>query len=446
MPGRRRSLTLALTVLLLVLMQVLSSPAGAVPLPGPGRALWGGTSHLQARESSLGRPVDIVRVYSQWHTGPPTVDSAALRPLTAEGRRTLLYSSTINWGAWRDEARRLNGDGNPANDVPEPYCKTRPVAPGTTQPSGRTWFGAIGAGHYDAPLRRWLEQLAGLASSNPALYVSFHHEAERLSDGANSAYQRCLGTPAEYRTAWQRLRRVAEGTVGAAKPNLLRRAGGPLVLVSVHTNWGFWHTANAPGTPARALVNPTTGQPVPGQSPDDQNLRNARVTLWAPAAADYDVLATDVYNYSASLGPNPREVAVDDPATAVRESDQWLSLSVLLQPFMRWATNWAARPGGSVRPLMLAEYGSVPDPTRPARRPAWLGDACRFLSAPAQARFHGALYFDVAQWSLRTWQWQKLANGRWSAVGSATGTDTRSVAAMAGIGRSTRFGGSSPCP
>jgi hypothetical protein len=444
MSGRRSGLLIALVAL--VLLQLAAPPAGAVPLPGVGRALWGGTVHLQAREASLGRPLDIVRVYSQWLTGPPQVDTARWRPLTANARRTLLVSTTIPWESWRNQARTLNGDGNPANDVPEPYCKVRPVAPGTSTPSGKTWFGAVAAGDYDAALRRWLQQLAGLAQGNPGVYVSFHHEAERLSDGANTEYQKCLGTPDQYKAAWRRLRLVASGAVGTPQPNLLRRGGGPLVLVSVHTNWGFWHTANPPGTTARALVDPSTGQPVPGQSANDQNLRNARATLWVPAVLDYDVLATDVYNYSGSLGPDPREVAVDDPATAVRERDLWLPLSILLQPFTRWATNWGARPDGSVRPLMLAEYGSVPDPTRPARRPAWLADACDFLSARAQARFHGAMYFDVAQWSLNAWRWTKLTNGRWSVTGGPTGPDGASVAAMAGMGRSTRFGGAGACP
>jgi hypothetical protein len=445
MLAQGRRFMLAATTLALVLTQVLASPAVAAPEPGPGRALWGGNPGVQAREPSLGRPLDIVRVYSQWTAGPPQVDTARWEPLvTAERRSTLLVSSAFPFDSWRNEARALNGDGNPANDVPEPYCKTRPVVPGTAQPSGKTWFGAIAAGHYDASLRRWLEQLAALAANTPALYVSLHHEADRLSDGGLTAYQKCLGVPAEYRAAWQRVRLVASGAVGTPKPNLLRRAGGKLVLVVVHTGWGYWHT---PGSPSRALVNPSTGQPVPGQSADDQSLRTARVTLWTPAAVDYDVLATDVYNFSgAPLGPNPREVAVDDPATTVRETDQWYSLEVLVRPFARWATNFGALPGGSVRPLMIAEYGSVADPTRPDRRAAWLGAACRFLSAPAQARFQGAMYFDTDMWRLNTWTWRKQASGRWSAVGTPTGVDTRSVAAMAGIGRATRFGGTSACP
>jgi len=429
-----------------VLTQLLSSPAfAAVPEPGPGRALWGGTTGLQARESALGRPLDVVRIYSQWETGPPQVSTADLRPIVTGGRRTLMYSSTINWGSWRREARARNSDGDPNNNVAEPYCKTRPVVPGTTRPSGKSWFAAVATGDYDAALRRWLEQLAALSSETPALYVSFQHEADRLSDGQHSEYQPCVGTPAEYRAAWRRLRMVAEGSVGTPKPNLLRRGGGHLVLVAIYTDWGFWHTANNPGTKPRALVDVSTGQPLPGGSADDQSLHSARVTAWQPAAQDYDIAAIDVYNFSGSAGPNPNRVAVDDPATPVKESDQWLSLPVLLQPFMRWATNWAARPDGSKRPLMLAEYGSVPDPTRPGRRAAWFGDACRFLSAPAQARFHGAVYFDVAQWGLTTWRWQKT-DGRWSAVGGPTGPDTRSIAAMGQLGRSTRFGGTNPCP
>ena len=95
---------------------------------------------------------------------------------------------------------------------------------------------------------------------------------------------------------------------------------------------------------------------------------------------------------------------------------------------------------------MLAEYGSVPDPTRPDRRPQWIADACRFFSEPANARFHAASYFDVNQMRLSTWRWTRQSTGTWTAAATPTGTDTRSVAALAAMGGSARFSGSTnPC-
>jgi hypothetical protein len=56
------------------------------------------------------------------------------------------------------------------------------------------------------------------------------------------------------------------------------------------------------------------------------------------------------------------------------------------------------------------------------------------------------MYFDVNQRRMNTWSWQKLAPGRWSAVGNPTGNDVPSINALGQVGQSTRFGGTSPCP
>jgi hypothetical protein len=390
MAGHRKRPSLAIGALAAVLLVTfLASPAAAVPAPGPSRALWGGPTNLQTREAALGRTLDIVRIYTSWQTGPPAANTTALRSLVAGGNRTLLLSASIPWTSWSSTAKTRNSDGNPANDVPVPYCGTQPVRPGTTTPSGKTWFGAVATGDYDVAVRRWLEQLSALAAETPEIYLSFHHEADRLGDGTQTLYQQCVGTPEEYRAAWHRLRLLAQGTVGPQGPDLLRVHGGKLVFVPIFTTWGFWHTASTPTTTARVLINQKTGQPIPTQPPDDQSLLNARVTPWVPAADDYDILATDVFNYSGSQsgGGKPTAVKVDDPTTTKKEADQWRSLQVLAQPLMRWATNFGALSDGSTRPLMLAEYGSVPDPVRPTRRAAWIAEACRFLSGPEQARF-----------------------------------------------------------
>ena len=61
MTVRHRRPALMVAAIVLVALQVLSSPAtAAVPVPGPTRALFGGPLNLQAREPALGRPLDEV--------------------------------------------------------------------------------------------------------------------------------------------------------------------------------------------------------------------------------------------------------------------------------------------------------------------------------------------------------------------------------------------------
>jgi hypothetical protein len=424
-----------------VLCQLSMAPATAAPEPGPDRALFGGVQNLMAKESSLGRTLDLVRVYSVWKDGPPPVPPV-VSTIMSGGDRTVLLSASIPWHGWAAQAKKLNNDGNAGNDVPEPYCATKPTIPGSSTPSGKTWFGAVATGDYDDRLRTWLQRFSDLASQTPAAYISFQHEADRLGDVAKDEYQQCVGTPAEYRAAWNRIRLIAEGVRGPGGEDLTRRSAGRLVLVPIYTTWGFWHTETN-----RVLIRPVTGEPN-GTTDADKTLESARVTPWVPASEDYDVLAADTFNYSGTPagGGVPVRVQVDDPATATKEADKWRSLRVLVRPVVIWADHHATMPNGSVRPLMLAEYGSVPDPTRPDRRPQWIADACRFLSDPVNARFHAASYFDVNQMRLTTWNWTKLSSGAWSAASTPTGTDTRSVAALAEMGASARFSGSTnPC-
>ena len=226
--------------------------------------------------------------------------------------------------------------------------------------------------------------------------------------------------------------------MGPGTTDLTQRASGKLVLVPIYTTWGFWHTESN-----RVLIKQTTGEP----NTTDTTLASGRVTPWVPAAEDYDILAVDTFNYSGSPagGGIPTRMKVDDPATTVKEADQWRSLRVAVRPVVVWANHHAAKPGGGVRPLMLAEYGSVPDPTRPDRRAQWITDACNFLSEPVNSRFVAASYFDVNQMRLNTWNWSKQSTGTWSAS-TVSGTDTRSVAALASMGASDRFSASAnPC-
>ena len=442
---RRRGLVLLVAAALTI---AAASPAGAVPpVPGPDRILFGGTLGLQAREAELGRKLDVVRVYNPWTTGP-TLNQAAFAPLTAGGTRTLLVSTSIDWPSWKSTAEARNRDADPNNNLPVPWCRYAPVVPGTGTGSGKTWFGAVADGDYDTVIRSWLQRVEELATGVPEMYVTFQHEPDRLSDSlAAQQYQQCVGTPAEYRAAWARFRAVADGVTPAGGTDLDAGQGGHLRWVPVFTTWGTWHTTATSTEPERALINPWTGQPKLGATGDDLTLRSSRATAWLPDPARYDWVGADVFNYSGSVAgsSSPNGVRVDDPGTPDQEEDRWRELSVLVQPVMRWATYNAALPGGGERPIVLAEYGSVPDPTRPGRRATWLANACGFLTSTASSRFLIADYFDTNQMRLATWNWIRQPDGSWKTT-SLTGSDTSSVQALATAGRAARFGGTGACP
>jgi len=428
----------------LVLAAVVGPPAPAAaepPVPGGSRALFGGTKQLLADEAAMGRSLDVVRVYTRWDTGP-VLPTSTFAPMTDGGRRTLLVSTTIPWDAWKSEAQKRNGDANPGNNVPTPWCKFAPVRPGTSTPSGKTWWGAVADGDYDAALRTWLTGVHDLAGTAPEVYATLQHEMDRLGkDAGTRAYQRCLGGPADYRAAFARLRQVAQGAFGGT--DLTATPTGRIKLVPIFTGWGFSHTADGD----RPLVNTATGATLPGLTGDDATLKSARVTEWLPALRDDEWVGADVFNLSGSTAGMARPVGikVDDPATAKKETDQWRELEVLLRPIERWTDAWAATSGGGQRQLYLAEYGSVPDPTRSARRAEWLTRACTYLSSPPARRFVAASYFDVNVVQLGRWNWTRTTDGRWSATGSSSGVDTTSVAALGAAGRSARFGGAGPC-
>jgi hypothetical protein len=424
--------------------------AAAPPTPSATRALFGGPLNLYNREAQLGRNLDVVRIYTKWGPNGPVANVASLKPLVTAGTRTLLISASLPWADWRSEAATRNGDGNAANDVPYPYCAAPPMQPGTTTPSGKSWFAAVGDGDYDAQVTTWLAQINDqLGAGVESIYVSLQHEPDRLSDDQSAVdYQRCAGTPAEYRAASARVFDLANGAGG--RPNRWAGAGqgGKLRFVVIFTTWGFWHTAGGAGQTSRSLVNLGTGLPPAGATGADATLASARITPWAPAADKYDYLATDVFNYSGaaagSTGPNG--VRVDDPATTAKESDLWRSLPNLLASVKLWTTNHTSDIGAA-RPkrVFVTELGSVPDPHRPQRKAQWIGEACRWFSDPANSMFEAALYFDVNQMRLKTWTWTKR-NGAWFSS-TPKADDTPSINALGAMSRSARFSpGGGACP
>src|SRR5687768_14238259 len=107
-----------------IALGALAGQASAtVPPPSGERILVGGTEQTISKEPALGRPLDVVRTYATWSpTSLPVLDLPRLRGLTGGGQRSLFLSAVIPWLAWKAEADVANGDGNPANDLPVPYC------------------------------------------------------------------------------------------------------------------------------------------------------------------------------------------------------------------------------------------------------------------------------------------------------------------------------------
>ncbi|MDN3352502.1 hypothetical protein [Actinomadura sp. DC4] len=143
-----------------------------------------------------------------------------------------------------------------------------------------------------------------------------------------------MGGPADFVAAW----RHVVGTYRAAGVRNAR-------FVWTMTGWAF--TAKAGGGLTRA----------------DQ---------YYPGDAYVDDIAADSYNWN----------------TCHSASGTWQSPSQLVDPERRFGLR---HPG---KGLMLLEWGSVEDPSRPGRKAQWLRDMARLLASSPYRQFRAALYWD----------------------------------------------------
>lgn len=81
-----------------------------------------------------------------------------------------------------------------------------------------------------------------------------------------------------------------------------------------------------------------------------RNSKTLNPTAYYPGDANVDWIAADGYNFA----PN-------------KTGSVWTSFQTLFQPFYSWA---ATRP----KPMMVAEYGAMEDPSQPERRAQWYKD------------------------------------------------------------------------
>jgi hypothetical protein len=408
--------------------------------------LVGGTEQMVSQEGTLGRALDVVRVYATWsQTSLPSLNMTQLKKLADGGRRSIFISAVIPWTSWQGKMAGPVPSTAYAKSIDAPNCKWRPTDPNTGQVRAGSWFKAFADGAYDVRLRNWLAQVDSLGSPSNPVFLSLMPEADRLDASPESAqYKQCVGTPEEFRAGWARAYQVAAGQFGGSSLNLSDGTGGHLVWVPVFTDYAFVTTEGYSGE-ARSLVEFKTGLPPPNSPPDQKTLKIARATPWMPPPGTWDHVGIDVFNFSGAVAGSerPTRIKVDDPATQKKETDQWRSVDVLTRPVLLWSTYNAPRPDGADPTVILAELGSVPDPTRPDRRPDWIAEGCSFLQSAH--RIVGALYFHTKTVRLSNWNWTKRSDGAWDAVGSPLGTDTASMKAWGAVMASPRAGGSVPC-
>lgn len=425
-----------------------SDAVAVVPPPSATRMLVGGTESMRGREGALGRPLDVVRTYTTWSpTSLPVLDMAHLRSLSDGGKRSVFLSAVIPWTAWKaaadvkSERPTAISPTTPAS----PNCVWRPTDPRTGAVLDKSWFAAFADGDYDARLRAWLTQVESLGSGVSPVFVSLMPEADRLdATAATARYRACVGTPEEYRAGWARAYEVATGAVGGGRNLNLNAGAGELVWVPVFTDWSLGYTAGI-DAPERSLLVFKTGLPPPGAPPEEARLENARATPWMPPMGTWDHVGDDVFNFSGAVagGGVPTRVKVDDPSTPNHETDQWRSLAVLTNPVLLWSQYNAPRPDGKLATVMLAEVGSVPDPTQPDRRPGWIRDGC--VTLQHRDRIVAASYFDANTVRLSNWKWTKQADGSWDASSPPTGVDSTSIGRWGELMTSERAGGPGTC-
>lgn len=97
-----------------------------------------------------------------------------------------------------------------------------------------------------------------------------------------------------------------------------------------------------------------------------------RADAYYPGDAYVDDIAADTYNFSTCRSP----------------SGAWQSPAELLDPQRRFGLR---HPG---KGLMLLEWGTVEDPSRPGRKAQWIEDLTRLLTSPGYRQYRAALQWD----------------------------------------------------
>jgi hypothetical protein len=256
--------------------------------------MFGGDVPLATAESKLGRKLAIVRVYD--HLGRPFSGPEVNRIMA--GGTTVLVSLDIF--------------------------------------PGRDTYAGIAAGHEDAAIKSWLNEVAQSAVRYhlPAIYVTFEHEADIPS------HHRVLGTPSQFIQAWDHIHQIA------VNHHVLWNQGGRIHFTLILTHFFY---------------------------------NNGKAIDWWPGTNEVDIVAADGYNTggcrTARKQHRPFTYGVTPP-----ESPTSLFSGVV---------QFAAAHGGL--PVFIAEWGSVPY-SNTSVRVNWIQQMQSFVAAnPA---IHAALYWN----------------------------------------------------
>ena len=189
-----RYLRFAAVLALSLTFALPAAQAGAVRMPPrldaatvgiTGGALFGGTSPLLAEQSQLGRKLAIVRLY--YWIGQKFKTPKVERIMSGGG--TVLASF----------------------DIPHGHGIT---------------YASVAAGRQDTQIRAWLTEAEqeAVAHNISAVYVAFEHEA-------NTTANQVLGTPAQFKAAWNHIHSLA------ARAHLNAANGGRLrwAMILMHT-------------------------------------------------------------------------------------------------------------------------------------------------------------------------------------------------------------------
>ena len=305
-----RYLRFAAVLALSLTFALPAAQAGAVRLPPQldnaasgitGGALFGGTSPLLAEQGALGRKLAIVRLYymiGQKFT-TPKVDQIM------SGGGTVLASL----------------------DIPHGHGIT---------------YASVTAGRQDTQIRAWLTEAEqeAVAHNISAVYVSFEHEA-------NTTANHVLGTPAQFKAAWNHIHGLA------AKAHLNAANGGRLRWAMI-----LMHTAYFP-----ANMRP------------HWTFRLGFASQYFPGAGNVDVIAADGYNRG---GCRSRNASKPTQATVTPGS--------LFDPVLTFA-----RTHGGL-PVFIAEWASAFYSAAPAWQVHYIGQMKAYVLA--NPRIAAVMYWD----------------------------------------------------
>ncbi|MGN6611755.1 MAG: glycoside hydrolase family 26 protein [Angustibacter sp.] len=214
-----------------------------------------------------------------------------------------------------------------------------------------------------APVDRWRWRLEWDAAQGrtPMISIGYGTDVRDVADGRYDAELRSFRTAIEQMGAPVLVRYAYEMDGAQAAPWV--HSGADFVQA-----WKHVHSLFA-GSPVRMVWSPN--------APAFDG-RDGGVQQYWPGADQVDWIAADGYNFYRCQG-----------------GDVWKTFDTIYTGFVRWA-----EPKG--KPMMIAEFGTVEDSSRPGRKAEWLREVA---DRAAESGVQAMVYFDSnrgCDWRLTT--------------------------------------------